>query len=131
MDHTVDVLLEVFTWIGLGGFLLLAALAVVLRVVDGTWLPADAIVDRDAGDPVLRWFDADGDPNRAVPAASDLVEIGAKSTVRIWYRHGWRDRMRLTPRHPGLRAVVIGASVMLALAVAAFVAGWIVLAVST
>lgn len=128
MDRTVDILFEIFTWIGLGGFLALAMAAVVVWAADGTWLPAEAIVDRDSGTPVLRWFDADGDANSAEPASADLATIGARATVPIWYRHGWRDRMRLTPRPPALRATMIGAGALLALAIVSFVAGWFVLA---
>lgn len=128
MDRAVDILLEIFTWIGLGGFLALSAVAVILWAADGTWLPADAIVDRDGDDPVLRWFDGDGDANSAVPAITDHAVIGSRATVPIWYRHGWRDRMRLTPRSPALRAAILGAGAMLALAIVTFVAGLIVLA---
>lgn len=128
MDRTVDILLEIFTWIGLSGFLALSVVAVVLWAVDGTWMPADAIVDRDGDEPVLRWFDSDGDANSAVPPASDRDALGTRSTVPIWYRHGWRGRMRLTPRPHALRAVIVGAGAMLALAVLAFAAGWVVLA---
>ncbi|WP_292830978.1 hypothetical protein [Microbacterium sp.] len=128
MDHTVDVLFEIFSWVGLGGFLVLGAAAVILWALDGTWMPAEAIVDRDSGEPILRWFDGDGDANSAVPASADLVALSSRTTVTIWYRHGWRDRMRLTPRRPALRAVMIGAAAMLALATVAFVAGWVLLA---
>ncbi len=128
MDRTVDILFEIFTWIGLGGFLAVGVLALIIWAADGTWMPAEAIVDRDSGDVVLRWFDADGDANSAVPAAADLAEIGSRSRVPIWYRHGWRDRMRLVARPPALRAALIGAAALLALAVLSFVAGWVILA---
>ena len=47
MDTALDILLEVFSWLGLGAGVLLAAVAVILWAVDGTWLPADAIVDHE------------------------------------------------------------------------------------
>ncbi|MCT9002084.1 hypothetical protein [Microbacterium memoriense] len=131
MDRTVDILFEIFTWVGFGGFLTLGVVAVIVWAADGTWMPAEAIVDRDSGEPILRWFDADGDANSAVPASSDHAAVASRATVPIWYRHGWRDRMRLTPRPPALRAAVIGAVAMLALAIVSFVAGWIVLAAAS
>ena len=39
MTTAVDILLEVFTWIGLGGAFALAVVAVILWAADGTWLP--------------------------------------------------------------------------------------------
>jgi hypothetical protein len=51
MDHAIDALIEIFTWVGFGGFLVLAIAVVIAWAADGTWLPAEAIIDRDGGDP--------------------------------------------------------------------------------
>lgn len=119
----VDILLEIFTWVGFGGAVALAIAAVVMWAVDGTWLSAEAIVDREddttAGVPmtVVRWYDADGDANRAVASPDEAAELTGRDVASIWYRHGWTGRMRLTRRPPGLRRVIWSAGGMLALGI--------------
>lgn len=125
MEHVIDVLLEVFTWVGFGAGALLAVAAVIVWALDGTWLSADAIVDREDGDTVVRWFDADGDANSAVATPVDAVILEGRDTASIWYRHGWRGRMRLTRRASGLRTLALSAGGMLALGILCLVAGWV------
>jgi len=125
MDHAIDGLIEIFTWVGFGAFLVLAIAVVVAWAADGTWLPAEAIIDRDGGDPIVRWFDADGDANSAPLSASDAAVIGDADAASIWYRHGWQGRMRLQRRPAGLRALTWSAAGMLALGVVSLVAGWV------
>ena len=45
MDHAIDAVIEIFTWVGLGAGILLAIVTVILKLADGTWLPARAIVE--------------------------------------------------------------------------------------
>ncbi|MBF4562932.1 hypothetical protein ITJ43_12385 [Microbacterium sp. VKM Ac-2870] len=125
MDHAIDAVVEVFTWIGLGAFVVLAVVALGVWAAEGTWLPASAIVDRDGEHPVVRWFDADGDANSAPLTPADAAALADAETAAIWYRHGWRGRMRLVRRSPGLRALVWSAAGMLALGVLSLVAGWV------
>lgn len=122
----VDVLLEVFTWIGFAGALALGVVAVILWAADGTWLPATAYVDREGEETIVRWYDADGDANSAVAKDADAEALAGADTTDIWYRHGWRGRMRLTRRPPGLRTVAWSAAGLLALGVIALVGGWVV-----
>lgn len=125
MSTTIDLLLEIFTWIGVGGAFALAIAALVIWAADGSWLPAEAIVDRDGDATVVRWFDGDGDANRATLSPADAAELAGRDAASIWYRHGWQDRMRLTRRPSGLRVVVLSASGMLALAVLCQVVAWV------
>lgn len=125
MTTAIDILLEVFTWIGFGACVVLLIAFVVLWAADGTWLPVEAIVDRDGDAPVARWIDADGDVNSAVLSAADAAVLAGADTARIWYRHGWRDRMRLTHRPPGLRALLLAAVGMLGLGIVCLVGGWV------
>jgi hypothetical protein len=127
MHHAVDVVLEVFTWVGLGGALALGVLWVALWAADGTWLRADAIVDREGDEPVARWFDADGDANSATLSGADAEAVGDADTVPIWYRLGWRGRMRLHRRPHGLRATGWAAVGLLALGILCLVASWVLL----
>ncbi|WP_282838044.1 hypothetical protein [Microbacterium flavum] len=118
----LDILLEIFSWVGFSGFALLLAVAVVIWAADGTWLPAEALVDHDEGATVVRWFDADGDANSATVHAADAAHLAGLDTTPIWYRHGWQGRMRLTRRPPGLRPVLLTAGGLLALGAVSVIA---------
>ncbi len=125
MSHAIDAVIEIFTWVGFGAFALLAIIAVAVWAADGTWLPAEAIVDRDGDEPVVRWYDADGDANSAALSPTDAAAIGNADAAPIWYRHGWRGRARLERRAQGLRVLVWSAGGMLALGVLSLVTGWV------
>ncbi|MFT3797039.1 hypothetical protein [Microbacterium sp.] len=125
MDHAADAVLEILTWVGLGGAVLLGVVAVAMWAADGTWLPADAIIDREGDAPTARWFDADGDANSAVLNAAQAETLAGKDTASLWYRHGWRGRIRLARRAPGLRAATSMAAGLLLLAVVAQAISWV------
>lgn len=127
MDTALDIVLEVFSWLGFGAGLLLGVVAVILWAADGTWLPADALVDHEDDGTVVRWFDADGDANAAHPSPAEAQRLVGADRAPIWYRHGWRGRMRLTRRAPGFRAVAWAAASMLALGVLSLATSWILL----
>ena len=125
----LDVLLEVFTWVGFGGAVVLAVVAAILWAMDGTWLPAQAIVDTESltsGEAtVVRWFDADGDANSAVAGPADAAALAGRDSADIWYRLGWSGRMRLQRRPAGLRAVALSAAGLFALGILCLVTGWV------
>jgi len=123
----LDAVFEIFTWIGFGGAVLFGLIALAVWVGDGTWLPAEALVDHDETGTYVRWFDADGDANNALASEADAAALAGVDRARIWYRYGWRDRMRLTARPPGLRAVLWAAGALLALGILALVASWVLL----
>ncbi|MCC9052802.1 hypothetical protein LOK55_00465 [Microbacterium sp. F2E] len=129
-SDVTDVLLEVFTWVGFGGSAVLAVVMAILWAADGTWLPAEAIVDTERGPTgevtVVRWFDADGDANSAVAGPAEASALAGREQADIWYRHGWTSRMRLQRRPPGLRAVTLAAAGLFALGVLCLVSGWVV-----
>ncbi len=39
MDHVIDAVIEIFSWVGLGAGVLLGVVALILYLADGTWLP--------------------------------------------------------------------------------------------
>lgn len=129
MDAVLDAVLEIFTWVGVLGAVLLGVAAGVLWVLDGTWLPVDAVVDRDDDAVWVRWIDADGDVNGVEVHGLDAESLGPRGTVTIWYRYGWRNRMRLTRRSPVLRAVLRSSVALVVLAGVSF-AGSIALLLS-
>ncbi|WP_127819170.1 hypothetical protein [Microbacterium sp. CPCC 204701] len=121
MHETIDAVVEIFSWVGLGAGALLAAAALVMRLLDGTWLPARAVVETEPHGRVVRWFDDDGGVNEAVLTHEQEHAIGDKQMADIFYRRGRRNRMRLTRRSPGVRAVALLAVGLLALGVLAMI----------
>ena len=45
MDAAIDAVVEIFTWVGFGAGALLAGIALVAYLLDGTWVPARAVVE--------------------------------------------------------------------------------------
>lgn len=123
----LDAVIEIFTWVGFGSAVVLAVAAIVIWAADGTWLPADALVDHEDGVTFVRWFDAEGDANNARAGGADAETLAGLDRASIWYRHGWRDRMRLHRRPAGLRPVVVACLSLLALGVISLVTSWVLI----
>lgn len=99
MGSTLDILLETFTWIGLGAGLLIAVVALILTLADGTWLPASAVLEPSPEGRVARWFTHDGGVGMAVLSPHDDARAGRGDTVELFYRRG-TNRVRLTGHWP-------------------------------
>jgi hypothetical protein len=127
VDHALDAVVEIFTWVGFGVGALVAGLALLAYLVDGTWVPVRVVVERDGEHPLVRWFDDDGDVNEAPLSEAQLHEIGAKNMVDAWSRLGSKDRMRLHRRSPVVRGLVLLASVFLGVGVLAVVSSIVLL----
>ncbi len=101
MAQALDAILEIFSWVGFGAAVVFALAAVAVWAADGSWLPADAYLDDDGS--TVRWIDGDRDVNSASLPESYRGHFDGRGEGRIWYRHGWHDRMRLTRRPPVLK----------------------------
>lgn len=100
MANALDAILEILTWVGFGAAVAFGIAAVIVWAADGSWLPAEAYLDDDGA--TARWIDGDGEVNAAPLAPHDLASWKG-DRAQIWYRHGWHDRMRMTPRPPVLK----------------------------
>ncbi|SDC49775.1 hypothetical protein SAMN05216418_2377 [Microbacterium enclense] len=127
VSNALDALIEIFTWVGLGGGLLLAVAAVILLLADGTWLPARAVVEHVADGRVVRWFDDEGGVNEAPLSAHDEAKIGSADMADIFFRRGSANRMRLTRSSPLVRFVSLLAAGVSTLGLAAFIVSIVLL----
>ncbi|MFH8249358.1 hypothetical protein ACH3VR_03185 [Microbacterium sp. B2969] len=127
MEHAIDAVIEIFTWVGIGAGLLLGLLALILKLADGTWLTARAVVEHGDDSTVVRWFDEDGGVNGAVLTADQAHQIGDHDMADIFYRRGRSNRMRLTHGSPAVRAVALLAGGLLALGIIAMIVSWVLL----
>jgi len=127
VSNALDAVIEIFTWVGLGAGVLLALVAVVLLLADGTWTQARAVVEHVDGGRVVRWFDAHGGVNEAPLSSHDEHRIGDADMADIYYRIGTAHRMRLTRTSPLVRFVSLLAVGVLSLGAAAFVVSIVLL----
>ena len=127
MSNALDAVIEIFTWVGLGGGAVLAMVAVVLLLTDGTWLPVRAVVEEVDGGRVVRWFDDQGGVNEAPLSAHDDAKVGSADMADIFYRRGSAHRMRLTRSSPVVRFVSLLSAGILGLGILAFVSSIVVL----
>lgn len=133
MGTTFDIVFEVFTWVGFAGAAVFAIIAVVLWAADGSWMPAQAIVERTPeGGATVRWHDDHGDVNEAALNHADAARLDPRrELIDIYYRLGWQHRARLTQHSPSVRAMLwlavglagVGAVALIASLVVLFAAG--------
>ncbi|HET6300134.1 hypothetical protein [Microbacterium sp.] len=126
MGHVLDAVLEIFAWVGIGGGLVLALLALMLRIADGTWVPVHVVIDDSANGRVARWFD-DGGVGEAVLTPHLVRELGDKDEADLYARRGSRDRVRLVRTAPGVRFTALIALALGGLGIIALVASWVLL----
>ncbi|WP_159500903.1 hypothetical protein [Microbacterium sp. 18062] len=126
MDGTLDILLETFTWVGFGAGMVLAGIALVAALADGTWLPASAVVEPGPDGRVARWFTHDGGVGEALLSASDELHLGAADSVHLFYRPG-SNRIRFTPRSPLVRVTGWLAVGLLAIGALSLIASLIIM----
>jgi hypothetical protein len=115
----LDAVIEIFTWIGFGAGALLAGMALVAYLFDGTWVPVRAVVEPTEHGTVVRWFDEEGGVNEAALSHEQIAAVGGAGMYEIFARRGWNNRMRFTQRSPLVRARARGAAGLIGLGVIA------------
>jgi hypothetical protein len=127
MDAAIDALVEIFSWVGFAVGALVAGIALVMYLFDGTWLPARGVIEDGEHGRVARWFDEDGGVNEAHLSHEQERALAGKDMADLFYRRGSRDRMRLTQGSPAVRAVAYLAAGLIGLGVLAIVVSGILL----
>ena len=127
MPQAIDALAEIFSWIGFGVGALLAGIALIMYLFDGTWVPVRAVVEASEHGRLVRWFDEDGGVGEAHLTHEQEHHIGDADMADIFVRRGSQNRMRLTQGSPAVRAVALLAAGLLALGVAALVTSLVML----
>ena len=121
-DHAIDAVLEIFTWVGLGAGLLVAFLALVARLADGSWVPAQVVLADEGDGRIARWFGHEGRVGSARLNHEQEKALAGRETADVFVRLGRDDRMRLTKGSPLVRMLAwlaVGLGAMGALAAAA------------
>lgn len=119
MNAAVDAVIEIFTWVGFGAGALLAGIALIAYLFDGTWVPVRAVVEPTDHGTVVRWFDEEGGVNEAALTHEQIEKVGGAGMYDIFARRGWNNRMRFTQGSPLVRAVALLAAGLIGLGVIA------------
>ncbi|WP_314506188.1 hypothetical protein [uncultured Microbacterium sp.] len=127
MDTALDAVIEIFTWVGFGAGALLAVLALIALLLDGTWVAVRAVVEPTEHGTVVRWFDEDGGVNEAALTHEQAAQVGTAGMYDIFARRGWSNRMRFTHHSPLVRAIALLAAGLIALGVIALIASGVLL----
>ncbi|MHC2998726.1 hypothetical protein [Microbacterium sp. HJ5] len=127
MDSTLDAIAEIFSWVGFGLGALVAGIALVMYLFDGTWLPTRGVLEDAEHGRIVRWFDEDGGVNEAHLSHEQEKALAGKTMADIFYRRGGRGRMRLTQGSPAVRAVAFLALGLVALGAVALVTSLVLL----
>jgi hypothetical protein len=127
MNEPFDAVIEVFTWVGFGLGALLAGLALLIYLFDGTWVPVRAVVEDTEHGRLVRWFDEDGVVNQAYLSHEQEHALAGKDMADLFYRRGSVGRMRLTQGSPAVRAVALLAAGLIGLGALALILSWVLL----
>ena len=127
MDSTIDAVVEIFSWVGFGLGALVAGIALLMYLFDGTWLPTRGVLEDTEHGRIVRWFDEDGGVNEAYLSHEQERALGGKGMADIYYRRGARGRMRLTQGSPAVRAVAYLSLGLIGLGLAALVTSLVLL----
>lgn len=103
----VEAILEIFTWVGFSGAVVLALVALVARLADGSWVAAQAVISDDPEGRIARWFGQEGRVGRARLTHEQEHALVGKEVADVWVRLGRHDRMRLTHGSPLVRFLVL------------------------
>ncbi|WP_249354139.1 hypothetical protein [Microbacterium sp. 2FI] len=127
MDSAIDALLEIFAWVGFGLGALLAGIALVVYLFDGTWIPVRGVLEDAEHGRLVRWFDEQGAVNEAHLTHEQERALAGKDMADIFMRRGAVGRMRLTQGSPAVRAVSFLALGLIVLGVLAVVLSGVLL----
>jgi len=127
MDKAFDAVVEIFSWVGFGLGALLAGVALIIYLFDGTWLPVRGVLEDSEHGRLVRWFDEDGRVNEARLTHDQQHALAGKDMADIFYRRGADGRMRLTQGSPLVRAVALLAAGLIGLGLVALILSWVLL----
>jgi len=127
-DRAIDAIAEIFTWVGFGGALLLAIVAIVVRIADGSWVPAQAVLSDESEGRIARWFGSEGRVGQTWLTPEQEHELEGRATADVFVRLGRHDRLRLTKGSPLVRFLLWLTAGFAGLGVVAAVASIVLLA---
>jgi hypothetical protein len=120
-EDTVEILLETFTWLGLGIGLLSFVVLIVMRAIDGPWVATSAVIIPGTDPVEARWMTLDGALHSRVLDEHEGEDVGIDDDVAVYYCHRAPHRMRFGRRGHAERILTLLAVVFGTIGVACFV----------
>jgi len=120
-EDTVEILLETFTWLGLGIGLISVVLLVVVRAIDGPWVATSAVIIPGTDPVEARWMTLDGALHSRILDEHEGHDVGIDDDVEVFYCHRAPYRMRFGRRGHAERILTLLAVVFGAIGVVCFV----------
>ena len=120
-EEAVAILLETFTWIGLGIGLLCFLLLIVMRAVDGPWVATSAVIIPGTDPVEARWMTLDGSLHSRVLDEHEGRDVGIDDDVALYYCHRAPYRMRFGRKGHAERILTLLTVLFGAIGVACFV----------
>lgn len=93
--HPLDALLQAFAVVGVGAAAALALLALVLRIVDGSWERTLAVVESVPDGEELRWIGRDGRAHAAAVTPHERRILAGADSAEIFTNVADPGRMRM------------------------------------
>ncbi len=93
--HPLDALLQTFAIVGVAAAAALALLALVLRIVDGSWERTLAVVEPVPGGEELRWIGRDGIAHAATVTPHERGILAGADSAEIFTNIAEPGRMRM------------------------------------
>lgn len=121
MLDRVGEIAELFTWLGLLMGVLVLLVALVVRLVEGHWLTADADTAEIDGDLQLTWIADDGEVYRRFLEPDERETVGAAPRVTVHYRKGRPLRAHLDKRTHASRVLLLLGTILTGVGVIALV----------
>ncbi|WP_166879933.1 MULTISPECIES: hypothetical protein [unclassified Salinibacterium] len=127
-NEAIGLLLELFTWIGLSLAALTLFLIMIVRAVDGSWVPTDAVLLTDGDAVEARWMTSESSQSRRLDA-HEIAETGSADSATVYYSLRAPERMRLHRLSTGERILRLLFIIMASIGVAASVVSLVMLAI--
>jgi hypothetical protein len=128
--NTLDalaVLLELFTWIGILGGVLLIPLGFAARVAGRRWVGTTGVIASGPMGPLVRWFDTAGEVHQVDATTPESVGLEPGSDIHVFFSPRRPDRMRTdSPAHDG-RALLLLGGILLTIGILSWIAGLLLL----
>lgn len=115
------ILLETFTWIGLGIGAVSFVILVMVRAVDGPWIPTSAVLVPGTDPLEARWMTLEGTLHSRILDPHEGEELGMDDAATVYYCRRDPYRMRFSRKGHSERILGILALLFGVLGVACFV----------
>ncbi len=120
-----SVVAEVIGWIAVSAAIACLFMALLIRLADGRWLRADAVVVDDDAGATIRWF-AEGSFHERRLGPGERAHVVNPDEETVYYKERDPDRLRLHEPPVGRRIILTIGLVMLGIAIIAGVLGFAV-----